>query len=133
MPNLYKVQDQDTDLLIVLWPFTNAMVGEYVLFNAHNSSLTSEFATSFFPSYFVAQKASVAPKVPATRHVIQIDGFAFGSSPIMRAKGVRVIMPQSFHPLNSKEERTLLVREEETTTPQVTKASNSPTLRVHVH
>ncbi len=32
----------------------NAMVGEYVLSSAHNSSLTPEFATSFCPSYFTA-------------------------------------------------------------------------------
>ncbi len=32
----------------------DAMVGEYVLSNAHNSSLTPEFATSFCLSYFAA-------------------------------------------------------------------------------
>jgi hypothetical protein len=42
-------------------------------------------------------------------------------------------MPQSFHPLNTEEERTLLVRGEETTTPQVVRASNSHVPRVHVH
>jgi hypothetical protein len=49
----------------------DAMVGEYVLFNAHNSSFTPEFAIFFCPSYFVAQKASVAPRVSTTRQVIQ--------------------------------------------------------------
>jgi len=39
----------------------NAMVGEYVLSSAHNSNLTSEFTTYFCLSYFVTQKASVAP------------------------------------------------------------------------
>jgi len=63
------------------------MVGEYVLSNAHNFSLTPKFATSFCPSYFVAQKANVAPKVFATRQVIQTNGLAFGSSPITKAKG----------------------------------------------
>jgi hypothetical protein len=48
----------------------DAMVGEYVLSNAHNSTLTSEFATFFCPSYFVAQKAGVAPRVFATKQVI---------------------------------------------------------------
>jgi hypothetical protein len=38
----------------------DAMVGEYVLFNAHNFSFTLEFATFFCPSYFMAQEASVA-------------------------------------------------------------------------
>ncbi len=41
----------------------DAMVGEYVISNAHNSSFTLEIATSFCPSYFATQKASVAPKV----------------------------------------------------------------------
>jgi hypothetical protein len=48
-------------------PSHDAMVGEYVLFSAHNFNLTPEFATSFFPSYFVAQEVSVAPKVSPTR------------------------------------------------------------------
>jgi hypothetical protein len=69
------------------------MVGEYVLSSAHNLSLTPKFATSFWPFYFVAQKASVAPKVFATRQVIQTDGLACNSSPITRAKGARVVMP----------------------------------------
>jgi hypothetical protein len=48
----------------------DAMVGEYVLFNAHNCSLTPEFTISFCPSYVAAQEASVAPIVFATRQVI---------------------------------------------------------------
>jgi hypothetical protein len=32
----------------------NAMVGEYVISSAQNSSLTPEFAISFCPSYFMA-------------------------------------------------------------------------------
>ncbi len=47
----------------------NAMVGEYVLSTPHNFSLTLEFATSFCPSYVMAQEASVAPRVSATRQV----------------------------------------------------------------
>jgi hypothetical protein len=42
-------------------------------------------------------------------------------------------MPQSFHPLNTEEERTLLAKVEETITPQATRASNSRVPRVHVH
>jgi len=99
------------------------MVREYVLSTPHNSSLTPEFATSFCPSYVAAQEASVAPKVSTTRQVIQTDGLASGSSLITRAKGARVVMPQSFHLLNMEEERTLLARWEETTTPQAIKAS----------
>ncbi len=63
------------------------MVGEYVIFSAHNSSFTLEFSTFFFPSYFMAQEASVAPIIFATRQVIQINRLAFGSSPIIRARG----------------------------------------------
>ncbi len=102
----------------------NAMVGEYVLFSAHNYGLTLEFATSFLPSYFVAQQASVAPRVSAIRQVIQTDGLAFGPSLITRAKGAQTVMPQSFHPLNTEEEHTLLARGEETTTLEAARASN---------
>ncbi len=63
----------------------------------------------------------MAPRVPATRQVIQIDGLASGSSPVTGAKGARAVMPQSFRPLNMKEEHNLLARGEETTTPQVVK------------
>jgi hypothetical protein len=42
-------------------------------------------------------------------------------------------MPQSFHPLNTEEKRTLLAKGEETTTTQVAKASNSHVPKVHVH
>jgi hypothetical protein len=52
----------------------DAMFGEYVFFSAHNSSLTPKFATFFCPSSFVAQQASVAPRVFATRQIIQTDG-----------------------------------------------------------
>jgi hypothetical protein len=48
----------------------DAMVGEYVFSSAHNSSLTLEFTISFCPPYFTTQKASVAPKVSATRQII---------------------------------------------------------------
>jgi hypothetical protein len=111
----------------------DAMVGEYVLSTPRNSSLTPELATSFGPSYVAAQEASVAPRVSATRQVIQIDGLASGSSPITKARGARSVMPQSFGPLNMEEERTLLARGEETTTPQVVRASNYRVPGVHVH
>ncbi len=75
----------------------------------------------------------MAPRVSATRQVIQTDGLASGSSPITRARGARTVMPQSFRPLNMEEERTLLARGEETTTPQAVRASNSRVPRVHVH
>jgi hypothetical protein len=42
-------------------------------------------------------------------------------------------MPQSFRPLNTEKERTLLTRGEVITTPQVAKTSNFRVLRVHVH
>ncbi len=50
----------------------------------------------------MAQEAGVAPKGFATMKVIQTDALTFGSSFITRAKGARVIMPQSFHPFNTK-------------------------------
>jgi hypothetical protein len=65
----------------------DAMVGEYVFSTPHNSNLTLEFATSFYPSYVATHEASVAPRVSATRHVIQTDGLASSSSPITRARG----------------------------------------------
>jgi hypothetical protein len=81
----------------------------------------------------VAQEASVAPKVSATRQVIQSDGLTSGSSPITRARGARAVMPQSFRPLNMEEKCTLLARGEETTTQQAVRASNSRVPGVHVH
>jgi hypothetical protein len=42
-------------------------------------------------------------------------------------------MPQYFHHFNTKEERTLLAKGEETTTPQVIRASNFHVPGVHVH
>jgi len=109
------------------------MVGEYVFSNAHNFSFTLEFATSFFLSYFATQEANVAPIVSATRKVIQTDGLASGSSPITKARGVGIVMPQSFHPFNTEEEYNLLVKGEETITPQDAKASNSCVPGIHVH
>jgi hypothetical protein len=109
------------------------MVGEYVLSSAHNSSLGLEVATSFCPSYFKTQQASVAPRVSATRQVIQTDGLASGSSPITRTRGAQAIMSQSFCPLNIEEECTLLPRGEETTTREAARAPNSFVPRVHLH
>jgi len=54
----------------------------------------------------------VAPRVSATRQIIQTDGLASSSSPITRVRGARAVMPQSFHPLNTEEKRTLLVKGE---------------------
>jgi hypothetical protein len=52
----------------------------------HTILITLEFVISFCPSYITAQEASVAPKVSATKQVIQINGLTFGSSPITRAR-----------------------------------------------
>jgi len=75
--------------------------------------------------FFAAQEASVAPRVSATKQVIQTNGLASSSSAITKVRGARAVMPQSFRPLNMEEERTLLARGEETTTPQIVRASNS--------
>jgi hypothetical protein len=104
-----------------------------VLSNAHNSGLTPKFPTSFCCSYFATQEASVASRVSAIRQVIQTNGVASSSSPITRTRGVQAIMPQSFCPLNTEEERTLLARGEETTTPQAIRASNFRVPKIHVH
>jgi len=86
------------------------MVGEYVISNAYNYSFTPKFAISFYLSYFATQEASVAPKVSATKQVIQTDGLASSLSPITKARTTQTIMPQSFHPFNTEEECILLVR-----------------------
>jgi len=70
----------------------DAMVGEYVLSSAHNSIPTLEFAFSFCLSYVVTQEVNVAPKIFATRHVIQTNGFTSGSSPITKARGAQAVM-----------------------------------------
>jgi hypothetical protein len=93
------------------------MVGEYVFSNAHNFSFTLEFATSFCLSYSTAQKASMAPKVFATKQVIQTDGLTSSSNLITKARGTRGVMLQSFRPFNTEEKCTLLAKGEETTTP----------------
>jgi hypothetical protein len=134
MPNLYRVQDHGRDLLgCSMASHKMPWLGSMFFSNAHYSSLTSEFVTSFCPSYFTTPEANVAPKVSTTRRVIQNDGLASSSCPITRARRALIVMPQYFRPLNTKEERTLLVRGEETTTPQATRASNSRVPRVHVH
>jgi hypothetical protein len=69
------------------------MVREYVLSNAHNYNLTLEIAISFCPSYFTPQEAAVAPRDFVTRQVIQANGLTYGSSPITKARGARVVMP----------------------------------------
>ncbi len=55
-----------------------------MLSNVHNSGLTPKFTISFYRSYFVAQQASVAPKVFTIKQVIQTDGLASGPSPITK-------------------------------------------------
>jgi hypothetical protein len=75
----------------------------------------------------------VAPRVSATRQVIQIDGLPSSSSPITKAREAQKVMPQSFHPLNTEEEHTLLARGEETTAPQAVRASDFRVPRVHLH
>ncbi len=65
----------------------DAMVGEYLLSSAHNSSLTPKFVTSFCFSYFMTQGVNVAPKNFATRQVIQTYGLASSLSPITKARG----------------------------------------------
>ena len=111
----------------------NAMVWDYVFSSAHNCNLAPKFATSFtLPT--LRHKGLVWHSVfSTTRQVIQTDGLAFGSSPLTMARRAQTIMPQSFCPLNTEEECTLLVRGEETITPQAARASNFCVRGVHVH
>jgi hypothetical protein len=74
----------------------------------------------------------VAPKVSATRQIIQTNRFASGSSHITKVRGVRTVMPQYFRPFNMEEERTLLAKGEDTIT-QAVRVSNFHVLGVHVH
>jgi len=48
----------------------------------------------------------VTPKVFTTRQLIQTNELASGSSLITRAREARIVMPQSFPPLNIEEECT---------------------------
>ncbi len=112
MPNLYKVQDHERDLL-----------GRSMAFHT-----MPWLGSMFFPLHTI-----LVSHPSATRQVIQTDGLTSGSSPITRARGAQAVMPQSFHPLNMEEEHTLLARGEETTTPQAVRASNSRVPGVHVH
>jgi hypothetical protein len=111
------------------------MVREYVLSSGHNSishqNLPLLFALPISRHKRLVWHLEFLPL--GTRQVIQTNGLASGSSPITKARGVQAIMPQSFRPLNTKEERTLLAKEEETTTPQANRASNFRVLGVHVH
>jgi hypothetical protein len=133
MPNLYMVQGHGKNLLGQSGLSHDAMVREYVLYNAQNSNLTLEFATYSCLSYYVTYEANVAPRVSTIRQLIQTNGLTSGSRPITRARGARTIMPQSFFLLKMEEKHTLLVRGEETITPQVVRASNSRVPGVHLH
>jgi len=134
MPNLYKVQDHRRDLLgRSMASHTMPWLGS-MFFPMHTILVLHQNLLLFFcPSYVAAQKASVAPRVSATRQVIQTDGLTSSSSLITKARRVRIIMPQSFRPLNTKKKHTLLARGEETTTSQAIRASNSRVPGVHVH
>jgi hypothetical protein len=94
MPNLYKVQDHGRDLLgysmashTMPWLGNMFFLVYKILVSHQNLPLLFAF------SYFAAQEVSVAPKVFATRHVIQTNGLAYGSSPTTTTKRARVIMP----------------------------------------
>jgi hypothetical protein len=86
MPNLYRVQDHGRDLLGHSMAFHTMPWLENMFFLMH-TILVSHYNLPclFCPSYFATQEASVAPKVSATKQVIQIDGLACSSSPITRA------------------------------------------------
>jgi len=63
-----------------------------MFFLVHAILVSHQNLPLLFPFYFVAQEANVAPRVSTIRQVIQTDGLAFGSSPITKAKGARIVM-----------------------------------------
>jgi len=70
MPNLYMVQDHGRDLLgHSIASHTIPWLGN-MFFPMVTILVTPEFATSFCPSYFALQEASVALRVSTTRKVI---------------------------------------------------------------
>jgi hypothetical protein len=93
MPNLYMVQDHGKDLLGYSMAFHMMPWLGRMFIPVHTTLVSPEFATFFCPSYFAAQEASVAPRVSATKQVIQTYGLASGSNPITKAKGARTVMP----------------------------------------
>ncbi len=133
MPYLYKVQDHERDLLGCSMAFHMMPWLGSMFFPLHTILVSHQNLLLLFAFLMSWHKKLMWHPVSATRQVIQTDGLASGSSSITRARGVWAIMPQSFRPLNMEEERTLLVRGEETTTPHVVKASNFHVPRVHVH
>jgi len=87
MPNLYRVEDHGRDLLGCSIVFHMMPWLGSIFFAVHTILVSHQNLPFFFPSYFATQEASVAPRVSTTRQAIQTDGFAFGSSPITRARG----------------------------------------------
>jgi hypothetical protein len=88
MSNMYKVQDHMRDLLghsmaSHMMPWLGSL-----FFPVHTIQvLHHKLLLLFALSYFVTQQVSVAPRVFATRQVIQTDGLTSGSSPITKARG----------------------------------------------
>jgi len=95
-----------------------------IIVSHQNLPLLFSFPTS-------CHKRLMAPRVSIIRQVIQIDGLAYGSCPIIRARGVQTIVPQSFRPPNTEEEHcrnpTLAKCEDETHTPKVGDLGSSKT------
>jgi len=71
MLNLYMVQDHERDLLgHSMASHTMPWLGS-LFFLVHTILVSHQnIATFFYPSYFAAQEASVAPKVSTIRQVI---------------------------------------------------------------
>jgi hypothetical protein len=86
MPNLYRVQDHGRDLLGRSMASHTTPWLRSMCFQVHTILVLHQNLLLLNPSNFITQKTSVAPKVFATRQVIQTDGFTFGSSRITKAR-----------------------------------------------
>jgi len=104
-----------------------------MFFLVHTILVSHQNLPLFFSFPTLRHKRLMAPKESIIRQVIQTNGLAYGSCPITKAKGVQTVVPQSFRPFNTEEERTLLVKGGEITTPQVIRASNFRVPRIHIH
>jgi hypothetical protein len=93
----------------------DAMVGECLKVAVTQPGLAAEFSSSFCPSYFAFQQASVAPRVATTRRVVQTDGLASGTGHVTRSRGAHAVIPKSFMPLTPAQESTFLARGEDMT------------------
>jgi hypothetical protein len=95
MPNLYKVQDHERDLLRCSMAFHMMPWLGSTFFLVHTTLISHQNLLFLFTFPISQHKrlVHVAPKVFATRQVIQTDGLTSSSNPITKARGAQVVMP----------------------------------------